>query len=79
MTYIFMEKTVEKYKAKLKEQVHELMKKIDNLNDEEYRFYSNKEIKPEEITLEKLEESSKNVINKAKVLTKSIFKDKIKT
>ena len=39
-------KAVEKYRAKLQEQVHELMKDIDNLNDEEDKVYPDKEIKP---------------------------------
>ena len=57
-------KAVEKYKAKLQEQVHELMKEIDSLNDEEEKIYPDKEIKPEEITPEELEEFSKRLSDK---------------
>ena len=48
--YIFVwKKAVEKYRAKLQEQVHELMKDIDELNDEEDKMYPDKEIQPWEI------------------------------
>ena len=63
--YTFVwKKAVEKYKAKLQEQVHELMKDIDNLNDEEDKLYPDREIKPEEITPEELEEFSKRLSDK---------------
>ena len=63
--YTFVwKKAVEKYRAKLQEQVHELMKDIDNLNDEEDKLYPDKEIKPEEITPEELEEFSKRLSDK---------------
>ena len=63
--YTFVwKKAVEKYRAKLQEKVHELMKDIDSLNDEEDKFYPDKEIKPEEITPEELEEFSKRLSDK---------------
>ena len=63
--YTFVwKKAVKKYRAKLQEQVHELMKDIDNLNDEEDKIYPDKEIKPEEITPEELEEFSKRLSDK---------------
>ena len=63
--YTFVwKKAVEKYRAKLQEKVHELMKDIDSLNDEEDKLYPDKEIKPEEITPEELEEFSKRLSNK---------------
>mgnify|MGYP003911544435 CR=1 FL=1 len=63
--YTFVwKKAVEKYRAKLQEKVHELMKDIDSLNDEEDKFYPDKEIKPEEITSEELEEFSKRLSDK---------------
>ena len=63
--YTFVwKKAVKKYRAKLQEQVHELMKDIDNLNDEEDKIYPDKEIKPEEITPEELEEFSKRISDK---------------
>ena len=63
--YTFVwKKAVEKYKAKLQEQVHELMKDIDELNDEEDKIYSDKEIKPEEITPEEMEEFAKKLSDK---------------
>ena len=52
---------IEKYKAKLQEQVHELIKDINNLNDEEDKLYPDKEIKLEEITPEELEKFSKRL------------------
>ena len=63
--YTFVwKKAVEKYRAKLQEQVHELMKDIDNLNDEENKIYPDKEIKPEEITPKELEEFAKKLSDK---------------
>ena len=63
--YTFVwKKAIEKYRAKLQEQVHELMKDIDNLNDEEDKLYPDREIKPEEITPEELEEFSKRLSDK---------------
>ena len=63
--YTFVwKKAVEKYRAKLQEKVHELMKDIDSLNDEEDKLYPDKEIKPEEITPEELEEFSKRLSDK---------------
>ena len=63
--YTFVwKKAVEKYRAKLQEKVHELMKDIDNLNDEEDKIYPDREIKPEEITPEELEEFSKRLSDK---------------
>ena len=63
--YTFVwKKAVEKYRAKLQEKVHELMKDIDSLNDEEDKFYPDKEINPEEITPEELEEFSKRLSDK---------------
>ena len=42
--YTFVwKKAVEKYRAKLQEQVHELMKDIDELNEEEDKLYPDKE------------------------------------
>lgn len=40
------------------------MKDLDNLNDEEEKLYPDKEIKPEEITPEELEEFSKRLTDK---------------
>ena len=54
-------KAIEKYRAKLQEQVHELMKDIDELNDEEDKMYPDKEIEPKEITPEELEKFSKRL------------------
>ena len=68
-------KAVEKYKAKLQEQVHELMKDIDNLNHEEDKLYPDKEIKPEEITPKELEEFSKRLSDK---LNEGLAKQKCK-
>lgn len=63
--YTFVwKKAVEKYKTKLQEQVHELMKDIDKLNDDEDKIYPDKEIKPEEITPEELEEFAKRLSDK---------------
>ena len=63
--YTFVwKKAVEKYRAKLQEQVHELMKDIDELNEEEDKLYPDKEIEPEEITPEELEEFSKRLSDK---------------
>ncbi len=63
--YTFVwKKAVEKYKIKLQEQVHKLMKDIDNINEEEDKLYPDKEIKPEEITPEELEEFSKRLSDK---------------
>lgn len=60
--YTFVwKKAVENYRVKLQQKVHELMKDIDNLNDEEDKLYPDKEIKPEEITPEELEEFSKRL------------------
>ena len=74
--YTFVwKKAVEKYRAKLQEKVHELMKDIDSLNDEEDKLYPDKEIKPEEITPEELEEFSKRLSDK---LNEGIEKQKSK-
>ena len=74
--YTFVwKKAVKKYRAKLQEQVHELMKDIDNLNDEEDKIYPDKEIKPEEITPEELEEFSKRLSDK---LNEGLKKQKTK-
>lgn len=74
--YTFVwKKAVEKYRAKLQEQVHELMKEIDDLNEEEDKIYPDKEIKPEEITPEELEEFSKKLSDK---LNKGLEKQKTK-
>lgn len=74
--YTFVwKKAVEKYRAKLQEKVHELMKDIDNLNDEEDKMYPDKEIKPEEITPEELEEFSKRLSDK---LNEGLEKQKTK-
>lgn len=63
--YTFVwKKAVEKYKTQLQEKVHELMKDIDNLNDEEDIIYPDEEIKPEEITPEELEEFAKRLSDK---------------
>ena len=63
--YTFVwKKAVEKYKIKLQEQVHKLMKDIDNINEEEDKLYPDKEIKPEEIIPEELEEFSKRLSDK---------------
>ena len=63
--YTFVwKKAIEQYKEKLQKQVHELMKDIDNLNDEEDKIYPDKEIKPEEITPEELEEFAKKLSEK---------------
>ena len=63
--YTFVwKKAIEKYRSKLQEQVHELMKEIDDLNDEEDKIYPDKEVKPEEITPEELEEFSKRLSKK---------------
>lgn len=59
-------KVVKKYRAKLQEKLHKLMKEIDNLNEEE-KMYSDKEIKPEYITSEELEEFSKRLSNRLNV------------
>lgn len=65
--YTFVwKKAVEKYKAKLQEQVHELMKDIDNLNDEEDKLYPDKEIKPEEITPRRARRIFKETIRQIK-------------
>ena len=58
-----MKKTIEKYRAKLQEQIHELMKDIDKLNEED-KLYPDKEIKTEGITPEELEEFSKRLSDK---------------
>jgi len=72
--YTFVwKKAVEKYRAKLQEQVHELMKDIDDLNDEEDKLYPDKEIKPEDITPEELEEFAKRLSDK---LNQGIEKEK---
>ncbi len=74
--YTFVwKKAVEKYRAKLQEQVHELMKDIDDLNDEEDKLYPEKEIKPEDITPEELEEFAKRLSDK---LNQGIEKEKSK-
>ncbi len=74
--YTFVwKKAVKKYRAKLQEQVQELMKDIDNLNDEEDKIYPDKEIKPEEITPEELEEFSKRLSDK---LNEGLKKQKTK-
>ena len=63
--YTFVwKKAIEQYKEKLQKQVHELMKDIDNLNEEEDKIYPDKEIKPEEITPEELEEFAKKLSEK---------------
>ena len=63
--YTFVwKKAIEQYKEKLQKQVHELMKDIDILNDEEDKIYPDKEIKPEEITPEELEEFAKKLSEK---------------
>ena len=63
--YTFVwKKAVEKYRAKLQEQVHTLMKEIDELNDEEDKIYPDKELTPEDITPEELEEFSKRLSDK---------------
>lgn len=63
--YTFVwKKAIEKYKAKLQEQVHELMKDIDNLNEEEDKIYPERDIKPEEITPEELEDFAKKLSDK---------------
>ncbi len=74
--YTFVwKKAVEKYRAKLQEKVHELMRDIDNLNDEEDKIYPDKEIKPEEITPEELEEFAKRLSDK---LNEGLEKQKTK-
>ncbi len=74
--YTFVwKKAVEKYRAKLQEQVHELMKDIDDLNDEEDKLYPDKEIKPEDITPEELEEFTKRLSDK---LNQGLEKEKSK-
>ena len=74
--YTFVwKKAVEKYRAKLQEQVHELMKDIDELNEEEDKMYPDKEIEPEEITPEELEEFSKRLLDK---LNEGLEKQKTK-
>ena len=63
--YTFVwKKAIEKYRTKLQEQVHELMKDIDNLNAEEDKLYPDKEIKPEDITPDELEEFAKRLSDK---------------
>ena len=63
--YTFVwKKAIEQYKEKLQKQVHELMKDIDNLNEEEDKIYPDKKIKPEEITPEELEEFAKKLSEK---------------
>ena len=62
-TFVWKE-AIEQYKKKLQKQVHELMKDIDNLNKEEDKIYPDKEIKPEEITPEELEEFAKKLSEK---------------
>ena len=63
--YTFVwKKAIEKYKLKLQKKVHELMKNIDELNNDEDRIYPDKEIKPEEITPEKLDELAKRLSDK---------------
>ena len=74
--YTFVwKKAVEKYRAKLQEQVHTLMKEIDELNDEEDKVYPDKELTPEDITPEELEEFSKRLSDK---LNKGLEKQKSK-
>ena len=74
--YTFVwKKAIEQYKEKLQKQVHELMKDIDNLNEEEDKIYPDKEIKPEEITPEELEEFAKKLSEK---LSTGIEKQKSK-
>ncbi len=74
--YTFVwKKAVKKYRAKLQEQVHELMKDIDELNEEEDKLYPDKEKEPEEITPEELEEFSKRLSDK---LNEGLEKQKIK-
>ncbi len=69
-------KSVEKYKAKLQEKVHELMKEIDKLNENEEQIYLEKdEQKPEDITEEELEEFAKRLSEK---LEKKRDKEKTK-
>ncbi len=74
--YTFVwKKAVEKYRTKLQEQVHELMKDIDELNEEEDKLYPDKEMEPEEITPEELEEFSKRLSDK---LNEGLEKQKTK-
>lgn len=74
--YTFVwKKAVQKYKSKLQEQVHELMKEIDELNDEEDKIYPDREISPEEITPEELEEFAKILSDK---LNNGLEKEKSK-
>lgn len=64
--YTFVwKKSIQKYKARLQEKVHELMKEIDNLNEEEDKKYPQKEEKkPEDITEEELEEFARKLSKK---------------
>ena len=63
--YTFVwKKSVEKYRARLQEQVHELMREIDELNEKEDEIYPDEEKNPEEITPEELEEFAKRLSDK---------------
>ena len=57
-------KSVEKQKEALQRKVHELMKEIDRLNEEEDKNCPDEENQPEEVTPEELEEFAKRLSDK---------------
>jgi len=74
--YTFVwKKSVEKQREILQRKVHELMKEIDKLNEEDDEIYPNEEKHPEKVTPEELEEFAKRLSDK---LNKKPEKEKTK-